>query len=118
MTVESAYRAIVGPGNITETYSALHETYKLQLRGGAAKILKEYEKSLKGFYPNAHANLKIATQKLFELGVEGDELIAQLKNYLKKYANRYNPSINWQLFMFKSESPTPVWCLNCFMFSH
>ena len=54
---------------------------------------------------------------MFEYGTEGDDLIQNLKLHVQRFANNYNPEIDWQLFMYYSPSPFPVWCLNCFIFS-
>jgi hypothetical protein len=43
--------------------------------------------------------------------------VAALKAYTQRFVLHYNPTIDWQLFMYKSAEPYPVWCLNCFIFS-
>jgi hypothetical protein len=52
------------------------------MQRAALKVRREYDKSVRGFYGNAQANLDFHTRKLFDYGTEGDDMLDNIKSYV------------------------------------
>ena len=65
------------------------------MRRAALNVIDQYESAVKGYYGNARANLEVHTMNMFDFGVEGDDLMQNLKLNLQRFANHYNPDIEW-----------------------
>jgi hypothetical protein len=112
-----AFNEIDGDGDINRLYTEMSMEYGDLMQKTVITILKQYDDAVTGFYGNAKANLEVYTKTMFDYGIEGVELIQNMKLYLKRYTSNYNPDIEWQVFMYYNANPYPLWCLNCFMFS-
>ena len=53
----------------------MNSEYAELMQKAALSVLTQYDDSVRGFFPNAKANLEVHTKMMFEYGVEGDDLI-------------------------------------------
>jgi hypothetical protein len=81
--------------DINQEYQDMNSEYAELMQKAALSVFTQYDDSVRGFYQNAKANLEVLTKMMFEYGVEGDDLIQNLKLHVQRFANNYNPEIDW-----------------------